>query len=392
MRTLRTVVQASVVLAALVTGYRFAHGFSRISVETYCPFGGLESALSLFTSQRFTCAAGERNLALFIGLVVLTLVSRRAFCGWICPVGAVSEWIARLKAAVQGRRPTFLPPFSPGLDAGLRWLRLCVLILILWFTYRVGELVFRGFDPYYVLFSFHGHDVQPWSYAVIGGVIAATVAVPMLWCRYLCPLGAAILPASALGRLRIARRREACIDCGVCDRACPHALAVATVTEVRSAECTLCAECIGVCPTDALHLQGRGGVRMRLPVWVIPAFIALVTALSLLGARVLAIPSVTLEYQASSVSSLTVVGLLVDGVRCVDTAAQAGKALTDVEGVVRFEAYASRNRVEVMFDATKCSIQEIIRALEGPIFDEESGEYSFGVYRVAEIDGVPVDR
>lgn len=257
MRVVRTVIQACVVAGALVTGYRFAHGLSRISVETFCPFGGLESALSLFTSRRFTCATGERNLALFIGLVVLTLLARRAFCGWVCPVGAVSEWIARLKAAVRGRTQVFIPPFSSGVDRVLRWLRLLVLIAILGFTYRAGELVFRGYDPYYVLFSFHGHDVHAWSYAVIGGVMAATVVVPMLWCRYLCPLGVALLPFSALGRLRIVRRREACVDCGICDRACPHALAVATVAQVRSPECTLCAECIGACPTDALSLQGE---------------------------------------------------------------------------------------------------------------------------------------
>lgn len=256
-RIARTAFQAGVVAAALSTGYRYAHGLSRTSIETFCPFGGLESALSLITSRRFTCATGERNLALFIGLVVLTLLARRAFCGWVCPVGAISEWIVRLTALLRGTRTSFASPLPCRVDGVLRWARLVVLGAILWFTYRAGELVFRGFDPYYVMFSFHGHEVKPWSYAVVGGVVLAMAAVPMFWCRHLCPLGAALLPFSAVGWIRIARKAPACTGCGVCDRVCPHAIPIAHADRIRSPECTLCLECSEACPTGALELRGE---------------------------------------------------------------------------------------------------------------------------------------
>lgn len=259
LRVLRSLVQVCVVGAALVTGYRYAAGHSRVSVETYCPFGGLESALSLFTHHRFTCATGERNLASFVGLLVLAVLARRAFCGWVCPVGALSEWLVRLKAHFRGERASFAPPVPPRLDRRLRWLRLAVLAAILGLTYRAGELIFRGFDPYYVLFSFHGHDVKPWSYAVIGALIAGMGAIPMLWCRYLCPLGVALLPCATVGWLRIRRDRSTCTACGVCDRACPHTITVSTVHHVRSPECTLCLECTQACPTHALELRAEVG-------------------------------------------------------------------------------------------------------------------------------------
>ena len=80
MHWLRRVFQISVLVAVAITGYRYAMGLTRITVETFCPFGGLEALLSLVSDRRFPCATGERNLMLFLALVLLTLLSRRVFC------------------------------------------------------------------------------------------------------------------------------------------------------------------------------------------------------------------------------------------------------------------------------------------------------------------------
>ena len=266
MRRFRIVFQVLVLLAVLVTGFRYAMGWSRTSIETYCPFGGLESALSLFTQQTFTCATGERNLALFLALIALTLVARKSFCGWVCPVGTLSEWFAALGRKLfprrrrdEGKAPlhAFEPPRR--WDRALRWLRLPVLAVILYFTFRTGELVFRGYDPYYVLFSFHGHDVMSWSYAILAVILVGVVLVPMAWCRYLCPLGVSLWPFSAAGRLRLVRNEDACTGCRACDRVCPQAIVVSRAVEVRSGECTLCFECTEVCPEGhALELKLKG--------------------------------------------------------------------------------------------------------------------------------------
>jgi polyferredoxin len=255
MKTIRTGFRLLVIAAVLWVGLGHAIGWSRTSIETYCPFGGVEAALALVTQQRFTCATGERNLALFLALVGLTLVARKSFCSWVCPVGTVSEWCASLGRKLFGSRRRsdegeLLHALEPARrwDRTLRWLRLPVLAVVLTFTYKTGELVFRGYDPYYILFSFHGHDVRLWSYAVLALIVAGIVVIPMAWCRYLCPLGACLWPFSRLGRLRLVRNESTCTGCGSCDRACPHAIDISEASEVRSGECTLCFECTEACP------------------------------------------------------------------------------------------------------------------------------------------------
>ena len=147
-------------------------------------------------------------------------------------------------------------------DAALKaTLRLAVLTAILAATWATGELVFRGFDPYYILFSAHGHEVRMWSYGILGGLLVLGLFLPLAWCKYLCPLGAAIWPLSRVGRLRLRRSAGDCTGCGACDRACPHALEVSGVAEVTSGECTLCLECTEACPAPgalALHARGVG--------------------------------------------------------------------------------------------------------------------------------------
>jgi polyferredoxin len=259
---LRTIFQAGVVLAVLVTGVRFAMGWSLTSVETYCPFGGLETAYALLARKRFTCAAGELNVALMIALLGLALVARKAFCGWACPLGAVFEWTGRLSRRVF-RRPTWqgLWVIPAKVDAALKVvLRCAVLVAVLAATWATGELLFRGYDPYYILFSAHGHDVKLWSYAILGVLLGLGLLIPLAWCKYLCPLGASLWPLSAAGRLRLVRSESDCTSCGACDRACPQALAVSTVSQVRSGECTLCFECTEACPSAGaleLRLGGR---------------------------------------------------------------------------------------------------------------------------------------
>lgn len=261
-RWLRRSTQVVIVAATAVVGVRFALGWSLTSVETYCPFGGLETAYALVTRQRFTCAAGELNLALLVSLAVLTLLARKAFCGWACPLGATLEWTGRLTRRVF-RTSLFEGPWRvpAKVDAALKVsLRLLVLTAVLGATWVTGELVFRTYDPYYVMFSAHGHDIRAWSYGVLGAVLLLAFLVPMSWCKYLCPLGAALWPAASIGRLRLHRTEQHCTACGACDRACPQALAVSTVREVRSGECTLCLECTGACPAPGalgLHLSAR---------------------------------------------------------------------------------------------------------------------------------------
>ena len=59
-------------------------------------------------------------------------------------------------------------------------------------------------------------------------MLVAAHFVDRPWCRYACPLGAASGLVGAFSPVRIERMADACTSCGICTRACPMGLAVAT--------------------------------------------------------------------------------------------------------------------------------------------------------------------
>jgi polyferredoxin len=237
--TLLTVVLGLVLYLAL--------GYGDRSFEAYCPFGGAESLWGLFTEGEFTCALGPLNLSIMLALTGLALLSKKSFCGWACPIGFLGELGGRLGGRLWKRRPRV----GQRTNGYLKLLRYVALILSLYFTYHAAELVLRGFDPFYLIFSGFGHgSLGITSVIVLAVLVIGALLVPMSFCRYLCPMGAVFDPFSRVGLLKISRDESRCTACGMCRQACPHDISVDEMKLVRHRDCTNCLECLDACPEE----------------------------------------------------------------------------------------------------------------------------------------------
>jgi polyferredoxin len=216
---------------------------------------------------------------LFTAFALISLLFRKAFCGWICPVGTVSEYLWKIGQRLFGRN--FRIP--RWIDLPLRALKYILLGFFFYAVTTMSAAAIADFvaSPYGLVvdvrmlnfFRFVGITTA----YVLAVLVLASLLVQNFWCRYLCPYGALMGLISIFSPVRITRNESACIDCAKCAKACPSALPVDRLVQVRSVECMNCLECVAVCPAkDALSLQlGRPAKRRLLPAWQVAAGIAI---------------------------------------------------------------------------------------------------------------------
>lgn len=243
-------------------------------VEGWLPIASLMNLKAALATGRLP-AVHPAGTFLLVAFLSASWIFRKSFCGWLCPVGAVSEYLWRFGRKLF-RRNFRLPR---ALDIPLRGIKYILMGL---FVYVVADMSVAGIRQF--LDSSYGmvDDVKMLNLfrelGTTGGIVltillAGSIFVQNLWCRYFCPYGALMGLVSLASPLRIRRDQALCIDCAKCTKACPSALPVDRLVTIRSAECLGCLQCVAACPAEgALFLSAPK--RRRVPAWAVAAGVA----------------------------------------------------------------------------------------------------------------------
>ena len=283
----RSVLQWGFFLWILMIGVqfgRFVHhfesdGIARFvsrppGVEGFLPIGALVSLKYWLVTGIFP-KVHPAALVLFLTFLTMSLLAKKSFCSWLCPVGTLSEGFWKLGRRIFGRN--FRP--WPKLDLLLRGIKY---LLLLFFAKLVllgmPASALEGFlqSPYWAI-----SDVKMLHFF---SAMSATTLVCLLflaglsllyqnaWCRYLCPYGALLGLASLLSPLKVRRREEACTDCRRCSKRCPAGIPIHRKNSVHSPECTGCLTCVNACPEQALAMDFWQRER-SVPRWTFPLLV-----------------------------------------------------------------------------------------------------------------------
>lgn len=238
-------------------------------VEGWLPIAGLLN-LKLFLVSGRVPTIHPAAMVLLIAFGVMSLVFRRSFCSWLCPVGTISEQLWKLGRSMFHRNWTMFR----WLDISLRSVKYLLLGFFLFSVAAMSVGSIQPFmkSPYGVLADVKMLDLFRFlsitSAVVLGVLILSSIFVKNFWCRYACPYGALMGVLALASPLRIRRHTDKCIDCGKCARACPSQLPVDRLMQIRSAECLGCLECVASCPIEGA-LDLRAFSRKRIPAaWV----------------------------------------------------------------------------------------------------------------------------
>lgn len=198
--------------------------------------------------------------------LLATLLLGRVYCGWICPIGLLMPLIRRLRSLVAFLElPVHDVRFWKGnkyaLLGAAAFIGLIGGLPILHYIYPPAIISREAHSFATVLFdrAESGSFGFPWGFFSGGMIFLALVALvevaaaPGFWCATLCPGGALYSALSRWRLVRVKRTKAACIDCVLCDKACPMQLR--PMTDKTGGECDSCGVCVDVCPTKALAFK-----------------------------------------------------------------------------------------------------------------------------------------
>jgi len=306
-------IRFGVLLAILVgiTGIGILHltgtSFKPVGVDVLCPFGGIETLWSLVSGAGLIQRIAVSSVVLLVMTVLIALVFRRAFCGYLCPLGAAQELFGKIGNAIWPRNRPVMPA---ALDKPARLLKYGILVFFTVWTWQAAALVIRPYDPWVAWMHLTSAEVFAEfgvGLAILGVSLVGSIVYDRFFCKYLCPMGGFLGAISRLSLFKVRRVESTCIDCKLCDQSCPVNVTVSTVHVVQDAECINCNECVNACPVaETLVVSTKSDDRTAIRfgatqmMWLVFALAAvMIGATSISGAFAWTMPTLSATVRQS---------------------------------------------------------------------------------------------
>lgn len=168
------------------------------------------------------------------------------FCGWVCPFGAIQDWLNKLGKKL--RLPQYQVPVKYQ-----QYLQ-----LIRYFIYVLGTLGI-SYAVVNARSSFN-HKLFTNTLTLGAGIflvlfLIASLFIKRPFCNYFCAKGAGYGILSILRILGIKRDNDKCVHCKLCDRNCPMNIQIESTDFVRHPNCINCLTCVSVCPKKCIKYR-----------------------------------------------------------------------------------------------------------------------------------------
>ncbi len=182
-------------------------------------------------------------MTLFLGLLVVTYFFGKTWCGWVCYLGGLQEFLYR-----DNRFKLLTTPRSQKTIGYIRIGLLVALILQILITHTN---IWAHYDPFKVVFNLISTNTI--STVLFFLLLGSSLLIYRPFCRVICPVGQILSWVSMIPGTRKPKIEESCTSCKACTKACnQHAINVSAESVKISGECIACGECLDKCKRQSI--------------------------------------------------------------------------------------------------------------------------------------------
>ncbi len=199
---------------------------------------------SILFHWEWTLFLSDPFIFIFWWFIIITVFiwGRGLFCGWMCPFGSLSELLYKVASKIGLARFQFKP--NAALHEKLKWLKYGIfwmLLAVSLFSMGLAEKL-AEVEPFKTTFLV-GIFNRAWPYSLFAAaLLGLSLFTERPFCKYLCPLGAALAMPTTFRWFGLKRKAE-CTTCHACAVGC-GSLAIDTQGVIDHRECMLCLDCM----------------------------------------------------------------------------------------------------------------------------------------------------
>ncbi len=173
----------------------------------------------------------------FFSFIVL---GRGMFCGWLCPFGALQELVNNFSQKI-GVIQIKINDLVHRKLLYIKYLVLSSMVLFLFYDLDIA-LLLTEIEPFKTVITLKFSRSWPYLfYAIL--LLFMSIFISRFYCRYICPLGAALALGGKIRTLSILKRRKECgSPCHLCEKSCPTQ-AIKSDGKIDMNECFYCLDC-----------------------------------------------------------------------------------------------------------------------------------------------------
>lgn len=222
------------VVTVVFIGWQWGGQLSIVNVFTF-----LQAFMSDFSWDLFLL---DPVIFILWGAAAVTMLlwGRAVYCGWLCPFGALQELINVFARYIK------IPQFELPWAVHERLWAIKYLILLGLFGLSLDSLAlaerFADVEPFKTTFLLKFD--REWPFVVYASaLLIINIFTRKFFCRYLCPLGAALSTSNSVRLFSWLRRRKECgTPCQTCAVEC-EIQAINPDGEINMRECHYCLDC-----------------------------------------------------------------------------------------------------------------------------------------------------